>query len=178
MFKLYNNAYSTCSQKVRLVLAEKGIHWEDVQISFKDNEHFAPWYLKLNPNGVVPTLQHDDTVVVDSSVIMEYLDEVAPEPAAHLEHLRMGRAARAVAVAAHHRQVGTGQEAALAGGDHAAVYRRIAVDPIHQRVQRIHQLDREHVHRAAGHVDGREQDAVGAQRGNDRRSHVVSSRTS
>lgn len=81
MFKLYNNAYSTCSQKVRLVLAEKGIDWEDVQISFKDNEHFAPWYLKLNPNGVVPTLQHDDTVVVDSSVIMEYLDEVVAEPA-------------------------------------------------------------------------------------------------
>lgn len=81
MFKLYNHAYSTCSQKVRLVLAEKQIEWEDVQISFRDNEHYAPWYLKLNPNGVVPTLQHDDTVVVDSSVIMEYLDEVAPEPA-------------------------------------------------------------------------------------------------
>ena len=80
MFKLYNNAYSTCSQKVRLVLAEKAIAWEDVQISFKDNAHVAPWYLKLNPNGVVPTLQHDDTVVVDSSVIMEYLDEVVPEP--------------------------------------------------------------------------------------------------
>lgn len=81
MFKLYNNAYSTCSQKVRLVLAEKGIAWEDVQISFKDNEHLAPWYLKLNPNGVVPTLQHGDTLVIDSSVIMEYLDEVVPEPA-------------------------------------------------------------------------------------------------
>ncbi len=81
MFKLYNNAYSTCSQKVRLVLAEKGIDFEDVQISFKDNEHFAPWYLQLNPNGVVPTLQHGESVVVDSSVIMEYLDEVVPDPA-------------------------------------------------------------------------------------------------
>jgi glutathione S-transferase len=81
MFKLYNNAYSTCSQKVRLVLAEKGIDWIDVQISFKDNEHVSPWYLQLNPNGVVPTLHHGETVVIDSSVIMEYLDEVAPEPA-------------------------------------------------------------------------------------------------
>lgn len=71
MFKLFSNAYSTCSQKVRLVLAEKEIDWEDVQISFKDNEQYAPWYLKLNPNGVVPSLQHDDTVVIDSSVIME-----------------------------------------------------------------------------------------------------------
>jgi hypothetical protein len=81
MFKLFSNAYSTCSQKVRLVLAEKEIDWEDVQISFKDNEQYAPWYLKLNPNGVVPSLQHDDTVVIDSSVIMEYLDEAVPQPA-------------------------------------------------------------------------------------------------
>lgn len=81
MFKLYNNAISTCSQKVRLVLAEKGIEWEDVQLSFKDHEHVSPSYLKLNPNGVVPTLVHDETVVIDSSVIMEYLDEVVPYPA-------------------------------------------------------------------------------------------------
>ena len=42
------------------------------------NEHIAPDYLKLNPNGVVPTLVHDDEVIIDSSVIMEYLDEIAP----------------------------------------------------------------------------------------------------
>ena len=51
MLTLYNNAYSTCSQKVRLVLAEKGLAWEDRQIIFKDNQHLAPEYLKLNPNG-------------------------------------------------------------------------------------------------------------------------------
>ncbi len=80
MLTLYNNAYSTCSQKVRLVLAEKGLTWEDRQIIFKDNEHLTPEYLKLNPNGVVPTLIHDGHVILDSSVIMEYLDEVFPEP--------------------------------------------------------------------------------------------------
>lgn len=80
MLTLYNNAYSTCSQKVRLVLAEKGIAWEDRQIIFKNNEHIAPEYLRLNPNGVVPTLVHDGHVILDSSVIMEYLDEVFPEP--------------------------------------------------------------------------------------------------
>ncbi|MGE0808791.1 MAG: glutathione S-transferase family protein [Burkholderiaceae bacterium] len=80
MFVLYNNAYSTCSLKVRLVLAEKGIEWKDQQISFALNEHLSPDYLRLNPNGVVPTLVHDDDVIIDSSVIMEYLDEVVPSP--------------------------------------------------------------------------------------------------
>lgn len=80
MLSLYNNAYSTCSQKVRLALAEKQLAFEDRQISFIKNEHLAPGYLTLNPNGVVPTLVHDGAVIVDSSVIMEYLDEVFPVP--------------------------------------------------------------------------------------------------
>ena len=69
MLALYNNAYSTCSQKVRLCLHEKGLDWEDRQINFRLNEHLAPDYLKINPNGVVPTLVHDGNPVVDSSVI-------------------------------------------------------------------------------------------------------------
>lgn len=81
MLILYNNAYSTCSQKVRLALAEKGLVFDDRQINFAKSEHLAPDYLKLNPNGVVPTLVHDAHVILDSSVIMEYLDEVFTEPA-------------------------------------------------------------------------------------------------
>ena len=42
MLSLYNNAYSTCSQKVRLALAEKQLAFEDRQISFIKNEHLAP----------------------------------------------------------------------------------------------------------------------------------------
>ena len=80
MLTLYNNAYSTCSQKVRLALAEKGLTFDDRQINFVKSEHLAPEYLKLNPNGVVPTLVRDGMVVIDSSVIMEYLDEVFPAP--------------------------------------------------------------------------------------------------
>lgn len=80
---LYNNAYSTCSQKVRLVLAEKDLPWEDRQIIFKNNEHLTQEYLALNPNGVVPTLVHevppDRHVILDSSVIIEYLDDVFPK---------------------------------------------------------------------------------------------------
>lgn len=78
---LYNFPQSTCSQKVRLVLWEKGLEFEDRIIDHKTREHLKPTYLALNPNGVVPTLVHDGDVIIDSSVICEYLDEVFPEPA-------------------------------------------------------------------------------------------------
>lgn len=80
MITLYNTGHSTCSQKVRITLAEKGVEFDDRQISLKDNEQLQGWYLKLNPNGVVPTLVHDSRVVIDSTVIGEYADEVFPGP--------------------------------------------------------------------------------------------------
>ena len=79
MLKLLNFPQSTCSQKVRLTLWEKGLDFEDRPLNSAKREHLQDWYLKLNPNGVVPTLLHDDAVIIDSSVIIEYLDEVFPE---------------------------------------------------------------------------------------------------
>ena len=76
---LYNFPQSTCSQKVRLSLWEKGLEFEDRIVDHKTREHLQPAYLALNPNGVVPTLVHDGAVIIDSSVICEYLDEVFPE---------------------------------------------------------------------------------------------------
>lgn len=78
---LYHSAYSTCSQKVRLALAEKGLDYVSRELSFRKQEHLAPDYLKINPNGVLPSLLHDDRVITDSSVIMEYLEEAFPDPA-------------------------------------------------------------------------------------------------
>jgi len=80
MLELYHAPMSTCSQKVRICLAEKGLEWVDRKVNLATNEHLTPQYLALNPNGVVPTLVHDGTAIVDSSVICEYLDEVFPEP--------------------------------------------------------------------------------------------------
>ena len=80
-FVLYHSFYSTCSQKVRIALAEKAVDWQSRVIDFARQEQLAPEYLELNPNGVVPTLVHDGQPVVDSSCILEYLDEVVPEPA-------------------------------------------------------------------------------------------------
>ena len=78
-FKLYNAPQSTCSQRVRFVFNTKGLPFEEVKLNLLEGDQLKPDYLKLNPNGVVPTLDHDGQIVIDSNVIIEYLDEVAPE---------------------------------------------------------------------------------------------------
>ena len=77
-FKLYNAPQSTCSQRVRFVLNAKALPFEEVKLNLLEGDQLKPEYLKLNPNGVVPTLDHDGEIVTDSTVITEYLDEVAP----------------------------------------------------------------------------------------------------
>ena len=79
MLELYNFPPSTCSLKVRICLAEKNLEWVDRRMDSRNGDHLKPDYLALNPNGVVPTLVHDGNVIIDSSVICEYLDEVFPE---------------------------------------------------------------------------------------------------
>ncbi len=83
---LYNAPQSTCSQRVRFVLNAKQMPFEEVKLDLLAGDQLKPDYLKLNPNGVVPTLDHDGAVVVDSSVIIEYLDEVVPEPERFTPH--------------------------------------------------------------------------------------------
>ena len=79
MIELFHQHTSTCSQKVRLCLAEKGLEYVSRVINTRKDENLAPEYLALNPNGLVPTLRHDGNVICDSSVICEYLDEVFPQ---------------------------------------------------------------------------------------------------
>jgi glutathione S-transferase len=79
-FTLYNAPQSTCSQRVRFVLNAKKLRFAEIKLDLLAGDQLKPDYLKLNPNGVVPTLDHDGAIIVDSSVIIEYLDEVAPEP--------------------------------------------------------------------------------------------------
>jgi len=78
-FKLYNAPQSTCSQRVRFVLNSKGLPFDEVKLNLLAGDQLKPDYLKLNPNGVVPTLDHDGQIIIDSNVITEYLDEVAPQ---------------------------------------------------------------------------------------------------
>ncbi|HZB91514.1 MAG TPA: glutathione S-transferase family protein [Stellaceae bacterium] len=78
MLELYNAPQSTCSQKVRLTLAEKGLPFVEYKLKLFQNDQLKAEYLKLNPNGVVPTLVDGGVPIIDSSVIMEYLDEEYP----------------------------------------------------------------------------------------------------
>jgi glutathione S-transferase len=78
---LYHHGSSACAAKVRFALAEKGLEWESRYVDILRGEQFAPAYLALNPKAVVPTLVHDDAVVVESTVICEYVDEVFPAKA-------------------------------------------------------------------------------------------------
>jgi glutathione S-transferase len=80
MITLYHEWDSVCSFKVRMCLGEKGLSWDGKHIDLPRFEHLRPEYLALNPNGVVPTLIHDGHVIIESTVINEYLDEVFPDP--------------------------------------------------------------------------------------------------
>ena len=77
-FVLYNAPQSTCSQKVRICLWEKGLEFSEEKLDLFKGDQLTAEYKKLNPNGVVPTLVHDDEIIIDSSVIIEYLDEQFP----------------------------------------------------------------------------------------------------
>ena len=79
-FVLHNAPQSTCSQKVRICLHEKRLAFSEVRLDLFKGDQLTPEYKALNPNGVVPTLVHDGQPIVDSSVIIEYLDELQPAP--------------------------------------------------------------------------------------------------
>lgn len=93
MLDLYHYGFSTCSQKVRLALAEKRLEFASHEIDLMSGEQHAPDYVALNPNHVVPTLVHDGAVLIESTLINEYLDdafgEVPLRPAAPVDRHAM-----------------------------------------------------------------------------------------
>ena len=79
MIELYHHGSSVCAAKVRFALGEKKLAWQGHYIDILKGDQFAPEYQKLNPKAVVPTLVHDGNVIVESTVINEYLDETFPD---------------------------------------------------------------------------------------------------
>ena len=73
---LHNAPQSTCSQRVRFVLNAKGLAFAEHKLDLFSGDQLKPEYLKINPNGVVPALIHRGRTVLDSAVIIEYLDEI------------------------------------------------------------------------------------------------------
>jgi glutathione S-transferase len=67
--------------KVRIALAEKELEYELVTVDLEAGQHKQAEFLKLNPFGRVPVLVDDETLVYDSTVINEYLNDEYPSPA-------------------------------------------------------------------------------------------------
>jgi len=80
VLELYHNNLSVCAQKVRIVLAEKGLPWTSRYVSLIKGEQLTPEFKRLNPRSLVPVLVHDGHTIIESSVICAYLDDVAPDP--------------------------------------------------------------------------------------------------
>jgi len=80
MIKLYDFKSSPNCQRVKVVLAEKNLPYEIVPIDLRKQEQKTPEYLKLNPYGKVPVLTDDGTVLYESCIINEYLNEKYPNP--------------------------------------------------------------------------------------------------
>jgi glutathione S-transferase len=80
MIKLYDFKSSPNCQRVKVVLAEKNLPYEIVPIDLSKKEQKNPEYLKLNPYGKVPVLTDDSTILYESLIINEYLDEKYPNP--------------------------------------------------------------------------------------------------
>lgn len=80
--KLYSYWRSTTSYRVRIALNLTGIDYETVSIDLMKGEQTSDDYAAFNPIRGVPTLATDDgTTITQSMAILDYLDQIAPEPA-------------------------------------------------------------------------------------------------
>jgi glutathione S-transferase len=80
MIELYHSTHSTCSQKVRICLAEKGLAWTGHHLNLRRFDQLKPEFLALNPAGLVPVLVDGGQVLTESRIINEYLEDAYPQP--------------------------------------------------------------------------------------------------
>jgi len=78
--QLYNYFRSSASYRVRIALALKGLDYDYKSVHLLHNEQFAESYTALSAARLVPLLRDDDAVVTQSLAIIEYLDELHPQP--------------------------------------------------------------------------------------------------
>lgn len=78
--RLHGYYRSGASYRVRIALNLKALEYSDIFHHLRRGEQSDPGYLKLNPQGLVPTLEHDGIALTQSLAICEYLDEIHPDP--------------------------------------------------------------------------------------------------
>ncbi|TMA09581.1 MAG: glutathione S-transferase family protein [Deltaproteobacteria bacterium] len=78
--KLYDFASSPNCQRVKVALEEKKLPYETVPVDLRKGDQKKPDYLKLNPYGKVPVVVDGPTVLYESCIINEYLEDKYPQP--------------------------------------------------------------------------------------------------
>ncbi|MFZ0500461.1 MAG: maleylacetoacetate isomerase [Steroidobacteraceae bacterium] len=78
--KLYTYFRSSAAYRVRIALNLKGIDYESVAVDLRPGAHRQQDYLALNPQGLIPALEDDGTVISQSLAVIEYLEECHPRP--------------------------------------------------------------------------------------------------
>jgi len=80
--KLYTYFRSSAAYRTRIAVNLKGIECETVSVDLRTpaSDQHKPEYLAVNPQGLVPALIVEDATIAQSLAIIEYLDEVHPEP--------------------------------------------------------------------------------------------------
>jgi maleylacetoacetate isomerase len=76
----YTYFRSSAAFRTRIALNLKGLKPKDIYIHLRKGQQSAPDYLDVNRQGLVPTLVHDGRAITQSLAIIEYLDEVWPDP--------------------------------------------------------------------------------------------------
>ena len=79
--KLYTYFRSSAAYRVRLALNYKGLAYDSASVHLRREEHRSDAYRELNPQALVPALETDGVVIPQSLAIIEYLEEMQPEPA-------------------------------------------------------------------------------------------------
>ncbi len=77
---LYHAGISNCSMRVRIALEEKGVKWISHEVDLGHQENLQPWYLAINPKGLVPAIVDDGILVTESADILYYLEDKFPSP--------------------------------------------------------------------------------------------------
>jgi glutathione S-transferase len=99
--KLYCSGNTPNPRKVKIVLAEKAIAYQMIELDLQKEEHKTPTFIQMNPLGRVPVLETDDgEFLTEAIAICRYLEAFRPEPNL------FGRGVRDISlIEMHHSQI-------------------------------------------------------------------------